>query len=82
MKGIRLSHGTIFVTDGIVTVRLLTSGECGASPISYAVLEHDLSTEPPSSREYISEGEIRALSNGDGDRIAAAIKRMHDLMKS
>lgn len=74
MKGIRLSHGTIFVKDGITTVRLLKSGECGISPISYEVVEWDLRTEPPETWEYISEEEIRALPDGAYEKIAKVIE--------
>ena len=81
LRGIRLSHGAVFVTDGTFTVRLLPSGECGPSPISYMVLEHDLAFEPPSTWEYLTEGDILALPNGGGEQILAAIEGSQDILK-
>ena len=77
MKGIRLSHGAVFVTDGLWTVRLLPSGKCTPSPISYAILEHDMASEPPSRWEYIGEGEILSLPNGGGEKIVKALEKLH-----
>ena len=77
MKGIRLSHGVIFVTDGLVTVRLLPSGECGVSPISYNVLEWDLRTESPDKWEYITDADIRSLPGGGTQKIISAFERAH-----
>ncbi len=71
MRGIRLAHGVVFVTDGLNTVRLLPSGECGISPILYGSLEWDLRTEPPEQWEYLSESQIRNLPNGGYDKIMA-----------
>jgi hypothetical protein len=76
MKGIRLSHGAVFVTDGEFTVRLLPSGECGASPILYGSLEWSLRTEPPHTWDYISEWEIDNLPDGGGEKIRAAFEKM------
>ena len=61
MKGIRLSHGVVFVFDGVHTVRLSPSGKCEPSPITYHTLEHELQTEPPHTWEYLTEGDIRGL---------------------
>ena len=79
LKGIRLSHGAVFVTDGLFTVRHLPSGECGPSPISYGVLEHDLATEPPDRWDYLTEGEI--LSLPEGEKILAAFRSLRDLFE-
>ena len=76
MRGIRLSHGVLFVTDDHLTVRLLPSGECGASPISYEVLEWDLRTEPPDSWDYLDEAAIRALPDGGFESIRSAFAKM------
>ena len=76
MKGIRLSHGTVFVTDGLTTIRLLPSGECGASPIAYEVLEWDLRTEPPESWEYLTESDIRALADDGYSKICTALEKI------
>ena len=65
MKGIRLSHGAVFVTDGLHTVRLLPSGQCGPSPIAYPVLEWDLRCENPNSWEYLTNGDIEGLDGYD-----------------
>ncbi len=81
MKGIRLSHGVVFVYDGLVTVRLSKSGECGASSISYPVLERDLCTEPPSTWEYLTEEDIRGLSDGGYDKITAAFEKIRATLK-
>ncbi|MBQ9746908.1 MAG: hypothetical protein IJW21_08825 [Clostridia bacterium] len=80
MKGICLSHGVVFVTDGDYTVRLLPSGECEASPISYNSLEWDLRTEPPDTWDYIWESEIRALPDGGFEKISAALEKIHKLV--
>ena len=74
MQGIRLSHGVVFVTNGISTVRILKNGEVGYSPISYFVLERDLSTEPPSSWEYMTDREIRSLP--EWDKISALFEKI------
>jgi hypothetical protein len=80
MKGIKLSHGVIFATDGLITVRLSKSGECEVSPIEYEVLEWDLRTEPPEKWEYVSEAELRALPDGAYDRIAAVFDKVRKLI--
>ena len=80
MKGIRLSHGVIFVTDGRLTMRLLPSGECGMSPITYKALEWDLRTEPPDRWEYISDYEIRSLPNGGAERIQSAFEQSRRIL--
>ena len=80
MKGIRLSHGAIFVTDGTHTVRLLPSGKCTVSPISYATLEWDLRTEPPESWDYVLEGELRSLPNGAYEKILAVFDGLYDVL--
>ena len=77
MKGIRLSHGTVFVTDGISTVRLLASGECGVSPVLYFVLERDMQYEPPTEWEYLTESQIRDLPDGGYDKILSVFERLH-----
>ena len=82
MKGIRLSHGAVFVTDGRLTVRLLPSGACGISPVSYNVLEWDLRTESPDSWEYLSEAEIRALPDGGAEKILAAFDNARRILNN
>jgi len=78
LKGIKLDHGTVFVTDGYITVRLLKSGECTLSPITYMVLEYDLCFENPASWDYMSEREIMDLPDGAADRILAILKETRD----
>ena len=80
MRGIRLSHGAIFVTDGLGTVRLLPGKRCEASPIAYAVLEHDLSAEPPLSWEYMSESDIKNLPNGEDEQVIQEIRRIRSAL--
>ena len=81
MKGIRLSNGAIFVSDGLITVKLSKDGECGASPIAYEVLEWDLRTESPDKWEYVSEAELRALDDGGYDKICATIKYIRNTLE-
>lgn len=76
LKGIRLSHGVIFVTDGRITVRLRTSGACEMSPITYPQLERDLAYEPPSKWDYLTESEILTLP--ESERIVATINEIHE----
>ena len=81
MQGIRLSHGVIFVTDGLFTVRLLASGKCGPSPIGYHVLERDMQYESPDKWDYVSESELRDLPDGGYDKIAAEFERIHKILR-
>ena len=81
LQGIRLSHGVIFVTDGRITVRLLPSGTCEASPISYFVLEHDLASEPPSKWEYLTKGDILSLPDNGGEKILATLEHIRTILK-
>ena len=76
MKGIRLSHGVIFVTDGVLTVRLLPSGECGISPISYNILERDMCYEPPEYWEYLDDADISALPDGATEKILGVFEEL------
>ena len=82
MKGIKISHGAIFVYDGLFTVRLSKNGECGSSPISYPVLEWDLRTEHPSTWEYLTERDIRGLPDGGYDKICAEFEKIHATFKA
>ena len=81
MKGIKLSHGAVFVYDGLFTVKLSKTGECGPSPITYPVLEWDLRTESPDSWEYMTESDIRGLPDGGYDKICAAFEKIHKTLK-
>ena len=81
MKGIILSHGAVFVTDGRITVRLLPSGACDVSPITYKTLEWDLRTEPQDSWDYLSETELRNLSDDGFAKISAVFERANSLLK-
>lgn len=81
MRGIRLACGTIFVSDGLVTVRLLKSGECEVSPIAYEVVEWDLRTEPPEKWEYITESDLRDLPNGGYDKIRAVLNNTRKILE-
>ena len=58
MKGIRLSHGVIFVSDGVHTVKIKPTGECGISPILYDSLEWEMAHESPDKYEYLTQVEI------------------------
>ena len=80
MKGIILSSGAIFVTDGLITVRLCANGECGVSPISYSVLEWDLRMEDPNKWDYLTEGEIMNLPNGAAEKILAEISKARSVL--
>ena len=81
MKGIKLSHGVIFVTDGTHTVRLLKDGTCGVSPILCESLEWDLKTEPPTSYEYLTEGDIINLPNGGYEKIKKVFETIYEVLK-
>lgn len=81
MKGIKLSHGVIFVTDGTYTVRLLKDGTCGTSPVLYETLEWELMTEPPSTYEYLTERDIVNLPNGGYEKIKKALNRIYEVLK-
>ena len=81
MKAIRLSNNTIFVTDGLYTVRLLASGECGASPMMFFVLEWELQRDRPFEEwDYLSEQELKELPNGGFEKIQAAFAEMYDVL--
>lgn len=69
LKAIRLSHGTVFVTDGVLTVRLLADGKCGISPITYQQLERDMCYESPENWEYLDGTDIRSLPDGAARKI-------------
>ena len=77
MKGIKLSHGAIFVTDGIYTVRLSKDGRCGISPILYNNLEWDLKTERPETYEYLTERDIENLPDGGYEKIKKVFQEIY-----
>jgi hypothetical protein len=79
MRGIKLSHGVIFVNDGLITVRVLPSGEVGVSPVTFQTLEWQLKNEPLDSYDYLTEGEIESLK--DYDKILLEFKRVKDVLK-
>ena len=81
MKGIKLSHGAIFVTDGIHTVRLLKDGRCGISPILYDNVEWDLKTEPPETYEYLTSGDIENLPDGGYEKIKKVFLEIYKVLK-
>ena len=80
MKGIRLSHGVMFITDGRVTVRVRKNGECDVSPISYPSLEWDLRTENPNTWDYMTEYEIKTLPDGLYDKITAVFDKVNKIL--
>ena len=80
MKSIKLQNGTVFVSDGTLTVRLLPNGDCGPSPIMYEVLEWDLRTEPPERWEYLTEGDLQGLPCGGYAKIIAAFAKMNEAL--
>ena len=80
LKGIKLSHGVIFVSDGLLTVRVRKNGECGISPIAYEVLEWDLRCENPNSWDYMSEYELKALPDGLYDKITAVFEKTRKIL--
>ena len=80
MKGIRLSHGVVFVSDGLYTVRLLANGECGVSPITLPALEWDLRTEPPSSWSYLAEEDIKNLPNNGYEKIQEVFAKIRAVL--
>ncbi len=80
MQGIRLSHGAVFVSDGLNTVRLLPDGKCGTSPMTLPALEWDLRTEAPSTWEYLTEDDIKNLPDGGYEKIQAAFARTESVL--
>ena len=76
MKGIKLSHGAVFVYDGLFTVKLSKTGECGPSPIAYPVLEWDLRTEPPDTWDYIFESDLNESTREQIRRIVEKYRRI------
>lgn len=81
MQAIKLAHGTVFVTDGKITVRLSKTGECVVSPITFSVLEWDLKNEPLDSYEYLTEGEIFALENDGYNKILQVFEKTKKILK-
>ena len=77
MRGIKLERGATFVEHKGLTVRILRSGKIDVSPIMFAALEWDLRTEPPSTWEYLTEGDIRAL----GEETVAQIEALADKLR-
>ena len=69
MKGIVLSFGTVFVTDGIHTLRKTKNTRWHPSPVSYQNVEWDLRAEHPDTWTYLTEDEIKNLSDGDYEKI-------------
>ena len=82
MKGIRLSHGAVFVSDGLFTVRLLPTGECEPSHVLLQSLEWELRTEPPHTWDYMTEAEIRALPGGGYEKICAVLEKMYGVTET
>ena len=76
MRGIRLTHGAIFVEKDGVTVKI-SRGKCSLSPILFDSLEWDLRTEPPHTWEYMTEGDIRGL----GEEIFSEITNITNEVK-
>lgn len=80
MRGIKLSHGTIFIEHRGITVKITQDGQCEISPIMLDVLEWDLRTEPPSSWDHIYESEIRSLDGGVFDKAMAVVDKALGLL--
>ena len=81
MRGVRLSHGVIFVTDGTHTVRLTPSGECDVSPILFNVLTWELEKDRPfEDWNYMSESEIRNLPDGVYQKIQTTFDRIYQIL--
>ena len=64
MRGIKLKHGVIFLEIDGVSIKIKANGEVDLSPILFDSLEWEMRTEPPSEWEYVTEGDIRAMSAG------------------
>ena len=80
MQGIRLSHGVIFVTDGLHTVRMTASGECGVSPSLFNALKWELERDQPfGDWDYMYESEIRNLPNGGYEKIQAVFDQIYSI---
>lgn len=79
MNGIRLSHGVTFITDGLITVRVLKNGECGISPVTYNTLEWELQSESPKKWEYVTQGEIESMP--EYEKIVEIFNKTRKLLK-
>ena len=76
MKGIVLSFGTVFVTDGIHTLRKTKTTDWQISPVSYQSIEWDLRTEPPDTWDYLTESDVIALPDGGYEKILALLEKL------
>ena len=79
-KGIKMSHGAIFVTDGMLTLRYTEKSGWEPSKVTYFVLEHELSFEPPSTWDYVFEHELRELPNDGYNAMLAEFERIRKLI--
>ena len=76
MKGIILSSGTIFVTDGLHALHKTKSTDWQLSPILYQNVEWDLRTEPPDTWDYLTESDIKGLPDGGYEKILTLLEKL------
>ena len=76
MKGIILSCGTVFVTDGLHTLRKTKSTDWQLSPILYQNVEWDLRTEQPDTWDYLTNSDIKGLPDGGYEKILTLLEKL------
>ncbi|MBR5251020.1 MAG: hypothetical protein IKV38_03280 [Clostridia bacterium] len=81
MKAIRLKHGVVFVKIDNFTFKVLPDGTCDFSPVTFEVLEWDLKTEPPSTWEYLTQGEICSLPNDAYQKMLEYLQKVNKALK-
>ena len=81
MKAIRLKNGVVFVKIEYSTFKVLPDGTCDFSPIMFETLEWDLKTEPPSTWEYLTQGEIYSLPNDAYQKMLEKLQKINDTLK-
>lgn len=80
MRGIKLSHGVIFIECEGVPIRINADGKCALSPIQLPSLEWDLRTEPPESWTYITQSDIDSLEEDTRQQIAHIVAEFHEIL--
>lgn len=81
MKGIKLSHGAIFVEHEGVTVRVNSDGTCELSSRQLPSVEWDLHTEPPHTWDYIYDRDVDALGDGVRAKIEEIVKNFYEILE-
>ena len=81
MKGIKLSHGAIFVEHNGVTVCVEPDGTCELSSRALSSVEWDLRDEPPRKWDYIYDRDVDALGDGVRAKIEEIVKNYYEILE-